>query len=300
MVDQYAKFLKQAGRVKWRKPIASLNYLLSSLGWRQEHNGYSHQNPSFVANVLEKHGEFSSVYFPTDGNSYTVTMEETFKQKNKINVIVMGKQKMPQWLSISEAKKQFENGIAIWDWVDKKGSKNPDVVFAASGDHMTQEVLAAVDLLKDEMPELKVRFVSISELTSLGLGTAKNPLNAKSKDFEKYFAKNVPIIYNFHGYAHSVQKLLFQHPHANRFSIHGYMEEGGTTTPFDMQIRNQTSRFHLIIDALEKVSVQRKDLATKSKAVIKKYTKRIEEHTKYIIKYGKDFDDVENWEWKNR
>jgi len=299
MVDQYCKFIKQTLHVKWRKPIASLNYLLTSLGWRQEHNGYSHQNPSLVANALEKHGEFTSVYFPTDGNSYMVTMQDNFTRKNGVNIVVQGKQKMPQWLSVEEARNQMENGVMVWDWVGGKGSKDPDVVFAASGDHMLLEVMAAIDILRREVPGIHQRLVYVSEMTSFGLGKANKTERVMGKDFEKYFGATAPIIYNFHGYAHSVQKLLFKHPHAGRFFIHGYREEGGTTTPYDMQVRNGTSRWHLVVEALQKGAMNKLELAGPAKKVIKKYQKLLDQHKAYIIEHGKDLDEVTNWTWKN-
>lgn len=297
MVDQHAKFIKQAAKVPWRKPISSLNYLLTSLGWRQEHNGYSHQNPGFVSGILEKHGDFCSVYFPPDGNSLVVTLEDCFKRKNSINVIVVGKQQMPQWLTLDEAKKQLKAGVGVWDWVHS-GSKNPDVVMAAAGDHMTVESLAAISILKEVLPEMAVRFVSVSELTSLGIGDERHPFRLGTAQFNKYFTADKPIVFNFHGYPDVIKKLVFGHPSAGRFSIHGYIEEGTTTTPFDMHVRNKTSRFHLVMDAVAAGAQVNEVAAKKAPKILKIMEAKLNKHQKYILKYGRDMDEVENWKWK--
>jgi xylulose-5-phosphate/fructose-6-phosphate phosphoketolase len=312
MVDQFCKFLKQSMRIKWRKPIAALNYLLTSVEWRQEHNGYSHQNPSFISNLMEKHGEFCSVYFPADGNSLMVTWEECFKSRNKVNAIAIGKTDLPQWLSIKDARRQHSTGVMVWDWIDQKAAQlnsgtsrapaaaDPDIIFSAAGDYMVEEVMAAIDILRHELPEFKSRFVCVSEMTALGLGTAKKPLNAANvKEFEKYYGKTQPIIFSFHGYANAIKKLLFQHPHAGRFSVHGYNEEGSTTTPFDMQYRNGTSRFHLVIEAMERAGINNKKYASKAKALIKKYQGKLKLHKPYVIANGVDLPEVVHWKWDN-
>lgn len=300
MMDQHCKFIKQAKRIKWRKPIGSLNYLLSSNCWRQEHNGFSHQNVGFISNALEKHPDIVSVYFPSDANSLMVTWEENFKSRDKVNVVVSGKTSMPQWLSVKEARKQMKNGVMTWDWIDKEGAKNPDIIFGCAGDYMLEEVMAAIDILKNEIPEFKSRMVYVSEMTEAGFGTYKNNLGKDNvKEFEKYFGDRQPIIFNFHGYPITVKKLLFDHPHADRFSIHGYQEEGSTTTPFDMQYRNQTSRFHLVIEALEKAGLTNKKLANKAKKIINKYKKELKKHKPFVIKNGTDLPEVIYWQWGN-
>lgn len=306
MVDQYAKFIKQSTFIPWRKPVSALNYLLTSVGWRQEHNGYSHQNPSFVSNILEKHGKFCSAYFPADANQLLVTLEDCFKRTNGINVIVANKNPMPQWLTLEEARKEIKKGIGIWEWINPEQSKNPDVVFAASGDAMVHETMAAISILQKKLPELKKRFVNVSELTALGIGDERHPLSISDKEFNHYFTSDRPIIFNFHGYAGVIKKLIFGHPHAERFSIHGYMEEGTTTTPFNMMVMNKTSRFHLTIDAIQRVMASNSDLTknktfrAKAKKLIIDCEKKLREHTKYILKYGKDMPEIENWKWKNK
>ncbi len=300
MVDQHCKFIKQARRLKWRKPIAALNYLLTSNCWRQEHNGFSHQNTGFISNALERHGDFVSVYFPPDANSLMVTWEANFQSRNKVNIVVAGKTDLPQWLSVREARRQLESGVMVWDWIDPDGSRDPDIVLSAAGDYMIEEVVAAVDILRHEIPEFKTRFVCVSEMTAQGLGSGKKPLNAENvREFEKYFGSTQPILFNFHGYAVTVKKLLFGHPHAERFSIHGYNEEGSTTTPFDMQYRNGTSRFHLVIEALQRAGVDNKKYSRKARAIIKKYQKKLLEHRKYVEKNGVDLPEVVHWKWDN-
>jgi xylulose-5-phosphate/fructose-6-phosphate phosphoketolase len=298
MVDQYAKFLKQMAKIPWRKKISSLNYLLTSLGWRQEHNGYSHQNPSFVSNILEKHGKFCSVYFPADANSLMVILEDCFKRKNGINVIVAGKQLMPQWLTLEEAREELKKGIGTWKWINPDHAKNPDVVFAATGDALVQESLAAIQFLEKHLPELKIRFVNVSELTALGVGDEKHPVSLSDKDFEHYFTKDKPIIYNFHGYPGVIKRLIFGHPHADRFSVHGYIEEGTTTTPFEMMVFNKTSRYHLVIDAIEKAGKQKAAIAKKGRKVIRMCEKALRDHERFIRKYGKDNDEVAKWKYE--
>ncbi len=297
MVDQYAKFIKQALRVKWRNPVASMNIILSSLGWRQEHNGFSHQNPGFVSNIIEKHGKFCSVYFPCDANAMVVTLEDCFKRQNSVNVIVSSKQFMPQWITVAQAKKEIKKGVAVWDWINPSHAKRPDVVMAASGDALVQESMAAISILRKDAPEFKVRFVNVSELTALGIGDERTPLAIGNREFEKYFTKDRPIIYNFHGYPGVIKNLIFGHKHAERFSIHGYQEEGTTTTPFEMMVLNRTSRYHLAIDALERAGHINPVTKRKAGRLIKKYKKFLRDHEKYIRKYGKDMDEVTNWIW---
>ncbi|MFC1750225.1 phosphoketolase family protein [Pseudomonadota bacterium] len=297
MVDQYAKFLKQALRTKWRTPISSMNILLTSCGWRQEHNGFSHQNPGFISNIIQKHGAFCSVYFPADANQMLVVTEDCFKRTDSINVIAASKQEMPQWIEVDQAKKEITQGIGVWDWINKKHAKDPDVVIAASGDAMVQECMAAICLLRKDAPDFKVRFVNVSELTALGIGDERTPLGVNNRDFERYFTPNRPIIYNFHGYKGVIKDLVFGHKHAERFSIHGYTEEGTTTTPFDMQVLNQTSRFHIVMDALEKAARFSPKTRPVAKKLIAQYQQKLRDHRAYIVAYGVDMPEIDAWSW---
>jgi len=298
MVDQYAKFIKQALKVKWRKDIGSAVYLLSSVGWRQDHNGYSHQNPSFVSNVLQKHGKMCQIYYPPDANSLLIAYEEAFNRKNSICVIVAGKRELPQWLTLKQAREQAKKGIAIWDWVGgKKATKNPDVVLASAGDYITQEAIYAVKLCKELAPELKVRYVNVSELTSIGLGD-NYPGGCNSQaGVEKYLTKDKPVVFNYHGYVNDVEHILWNYTNSDRFTIHGYSEEGSTTTPFDIKISNGVSFYHVAIDLITQASKNNKKLAKRKASLVKKIKAMISAHQKYIKKYGDDPQEVKDMKW---
>lgn len=284
MVDQHAKFIKQSLKLSWRKPVSSLNYILTSVGWRQEHNGYSHQNPGFISSVLEKHGSMCSVYFPADANSTLVVLEDCLNRTNGINVIVVDKQEMPQWLTLKEAYEQQKTGIGIWKFVHA-GWENPDVVLVSIGDHMTIEAVAASKLIEKLAPEVKVRFVNISELTALGVGDEKV---AAKININEYFTETAPVVINFHGYVGDIYKSLWGKVSSERVSVHGYNEEGTTTTPFDMHVRNQTSRYHLAMDAVTRASKLNKNLVQAAEKVEKFCSQKLTAHQKYIAAHGTD------------
>ncbi|MBI4234916.1 phosphoketolase family protein [Candidatus Peregrinibacteria bacterium] len=300
MVDQYAKFLKQAGNVPWRKPVGSAIYILTSVGWRQEHNGFSHQNPSFVSNVLQKHGEFCQIYYPADANSMIVALEETLTKKNSITVIVADKNNLPQWLSLKEAREQSKTGIGIWQWVSgKEASKNPDVVLASAGDGITQEALNAVKFCKEVIPELKIRYVNVSELTSLGLGDycSHGQTCLTQEGIDHYFTKDKPVVFNYHGYINDIEQILWPHANPKRFTIHGYQERGTTTTSFDMAVANGVSCYHVAMDLIKQGAKNNKAVARKMDKILKQLQDRIDIHQNYIFDYGDDPDDVKNMKW---
>lgn len=279
MVDQYAKFLRQSFRVKWRKPVSSAIYIMTSVGWRQDHNGYSHQNPSFVSSVLQKHGEFCQIYYPSDANSLLAAFEEIMKRRDSICVIVAGKRPLPQWLSLKEARKQAEKGIGIWEWVGgREGSKNPDVVLASSGDYMTYEAIMGIKIAKKLAPELKIRYVNVSELTSLSLGD-----NAREKELNEYFTEKKPVIFNYHGYVNDIEQILWPYENSKRFSLHGYREIGSTTTPFDLTLSNGVSRYHIAMDLIKHgVREPKRD------KLLNILNDKITAHKAYIEKFGDD------------
>ena len=295
MVDQYAKFMKVARETPWRGEVPSLNYILTSSGWRQEHNGFSHQNPGFIDNILEKQGCYVHVYFPPDANSTLVALKKVLESRNEINVIVAGKTHEARWLTPELAEKELSRGLMVWDFAS---DDNPDIVLCGVGDYLTKEALAAIDLAKTEYPAVRIRFVNIMELSALGLGNAecRVPLH----DFEDYFTKDKPVIFNFHGYPETLKQVLFDHIHegdGGRFSVHGYLENGSTTTTFDMQVRNGTSRYHLvkeIFQTLEKRGVVSPNLVEK---IVEKYDNKLSAHKEYIIKHGVDPEEIENWKW---
>lgn len=297
MVDQHAKFIQQAKKVPWRKDIASVNYLLSSLGWRQEHNGFSHQNPGFISNMLDKYGDFISIYFPPDANSNLVITRDCLERKNSINVIVAGKRKLPQWLSLAEAEEQLKTGVLHWEWAGNN-PESADVVLAAAGDYMTLEAMAAIQLLKELVPELGTRFVSVSEVTCLGIGDERHPCTIGTTLFDQYFTPDKPIVFNFHGYPAAIQKLFLGHPASQRLCVRGYIDEGSTTTPFDMQLMNRTSRYHLAMDALTLAKKYNPKLAFDLDKVLSHIKARVSLHREYILATGEDPEEVVNWKWQ--
>lgn len=294
MADQYAKFLKVAIETPWRGDISSLNYILTSSGWRQEHNGFSHQNPGFIDNMLEKHGCFINVYFPPDGNSTLVVLDKCLKSKNEINVIVAGKTVEPRWLTVEMAQEELVRGLMIWDFAS---DANPDIVFAGIGDYMTKEALAAIDIIKTEAPEIKTRFVNIMELSTLGIGSAA-ACRLGLYDFDNFFTPDKPVIFNFHGYPEAIKAMLLDKKNPERFSVHGYIEAGSTTTPFDMHVRNNTSRYHLAIEAVDLMAKRGVIAKEKSEKLIGDYNKKISDHGEYIRKHGIDPEEIDNWVWK--
>lgn len=293
MADQYAKFLKIARDISWRGDIASLNYILTSSGWRQEHNGFSHQNPGFIDDMLQRQGSFVNVYFPADGNTSLAIMEKMLSSKKEINILVAGKTLEPRWRSVDEAKKDLKRGVAIWDFAS---DENPDIIFVGIGDYVTKEALVATKLLKIEIPNIKIRFVNIISLGSTGIGSNDQMLNAS--DFDEFFTKDKPVIFNFHGYPQTLKQILFDYYDSNqRFKVNGYIENGSTTTPFDMQVRNKTDRYHLLIDAINLLF--KENVIEKSRAddIVKKYEEKLQKHKKFIIENGVDPEEIENWKW---
>lgn len=284
MNDQYMKFLKVKKELPWRKSIPSLNYILTSSGWRQQHNGFSHQNPSFISGILEKPGNNASVYFPSDENSTLVALKHCLQSKDKVNVIVAGKTTEPKWMNLKQAEKLMKEKIITWDFAS---SEKPDLVFVGIGDYTTKECIAAIDLLKKDASELKLRFVNILEVTAFS-----------RKDIEKFLTEKKPVIINYHGYQKDIKALLADRKDTFRFKVNGYIEEGSTTTPFDMHVRNNTDRFNLAIQAL-KLTKNKSIKKSKTERLIKKYKENLESHKRYIIKHGIDQDYIKWWKWEN-
>ncbi|MGI8419252.1 MAG: phosphoketolase [Candidatus Levyibacteriota bacterium] len=291
MAHMYQKFLKWTRRMPWRHDIPSMNYLLTSTAWRQEHNGYSHQNPSFVSGMLEKHNDFIKAYFPVDDNSMLAVMEEVMASKNQMNIITAGKTPEPRWLTYEQAKESLETGIMTWDFAS---DENPHVVLVGIGDYVTKEAMAALELLKKDAPDIRIRFVNICRLQAkCSCDDVNHP---QLPDAQRHFTIDKPVIVNFHGYPETVESMFFHVKNPQRFSVHGYVEEGGTTTPFDMQVRNRTSRYHLAMDVLEKAGGAVTD--EKKEALLDKYTKALQAHKAYIVANGGDPKEIENWQWK--
>ena len=224
-MNQFAKFLKASLEVPWRKPIASLNYLLTSEAWRQDHNGFSHQGPGFINNLLTKKGETYHIFLPPDANTLLVTMEHCFQSTQHINLVVAGKQPMPQWLTLEEAREEFRVGASIWHWASTNGGEDPQVVLAASGDNLTVETVAAAQILARETPDWRVRVVNVMNLLALGI-PQKYPHGLTEERFQRIFPITAPVIYNFHGYTAAIKQLCWERPMNERFDVNGYREEG--------------------------------------------------------------------------
>jgi xylulose-5-phosphate/fructose-6-phosphate phosphoketolase len=297
MMDQYAKFIKHTSDFKWRGTFPSLNYILTSSGWRQDHNGFSHQNPGFIDDALRRHGEFVDVYFPADGNSTLVVLERLLQTTKQINVVVAGKTLEPRWLTPELARQQLQNGgIMTWDFAS---DKDPDVVLAGIGDYTTKEVMAAINLAKSEWSDLRLRCININSLTSRGFGQGKRCID--SAEFDRQFTTDKPVICNFHGYPETLKAVLFNYiTDASRFDIRGYIECGSTTTPFDMHVRNKTSRYHLVMAIFEKLIGTGRISDEEAKKIIVKYAQKIEENTEYIKKNGIDLPEIDSWQWNNK
>jgi xylulose-5-phosphate/fructose-6-phosphate phosphoketolase len=296
MADQYAKFIKVAREVSWRKTIPSLNYILTSGAWRQEHNGFSHQNPGFIDDMLQRQGCFTNVYFPADANIALATFDRMMQSTREINVLVCSKRPIPVWRTTEEAATDVRDGLAIWDFAS---DENPDLVYVGVGDYPTQEVLAAMSIVRQEMPKLKMRFVNIVALSALGMGSSSCRILPQS--FEEYFTENKPIIVNFHGYPQTMKQILFDYGcESSRVSVRGYVEAGSTTTVFDMMVRNKVDRFHLAMEAFD--LAVKAGVATKKQVVAlkAKYEAQLVTHRAYVIEHGDDPADITNWSWQSR
>lgn len=296
MVDQFAKFLTQSRGIEWRGTIPSVNYILTSSGWRQDHNGFSHQNPGFIDDILRRHSNFCTVYFPADGNSTLVAIEKMLTGTRQINAIVAGKTVEPRWLTPELAKKQIEAGIMIWDFAS---DENPDLVMAAAGDYPTKETMAAIDLIKQEWPDVRIRCVNVSSLTTGGFGTLINPVD--NDMFDDIFTEDKPVVFNFHGYPQTLKATLYNYPHnPQQFDVRAYIEVGSTTTPFDMHVRNNTSRYNLVMAAFAQLGRTGAVPFEEAQHIIAKYQDKIDDNTDYIKVNGLDRPEIDEWVWPAR
>ncbi len=296
MISQYLKFIEVAKTVKWRKPVSSLNYIVTSVCWRQDHNGFSHQNPGFIDTLLtkEKEEKLVRIFFPADSNMVLTVAEEVMKSKEKVNAIVADKRPIRQWLTLKEARSQIKTGAGVWEFAS---DKNPEIVLSACGDYQTQEMLAAISLIREILPKIKLRFVNVNELNVLGVNeTYSNGLSQEK--FEELFTKDKPVIFSFHGYPSSVKQLLFDRRNTSRFDVHGYIERGTTNTPFEMLVVNKVSRYDIVKRVVEKLRKTNKEVSKKAEEVIKKMQDKILEHEEYIVKNGKDPEEINEWTFK--
>jgi xylulose-5-phosphate/fructose-6-phosphate phosphoketolase len=291
MFNQHAKWLKVTWDIPWRKPIASLNYLLSSHVWRQDHNGFSHQDPGFIDHVANKKADVVRIYLPPDANTLLSVGSHCLRSRHYVNLIIAGKQPAPVWLTMEQAIRHCTAGLGIWDWASNDDG-DPDVVMACAGDVPTLETLAAVSLLREHIPDLEIRVVNVVDLMTLQ-PVAEHPHGLPDEDFDRMFTKDKPVIFAFHGYPTLIHRLTYRRTNHDRIHVRGYKEEGTTTTPFDMCVLNDMDRFTLALDAVRRVPRlrQRTDAATQ------KFTEIRQRHKLYVSQYGEDLPEVRNWSW---
>jgi len=291
MLNQHAKWIKACKELPWRKPISSLNYLLTSHAWRQDHNGYSHQGPGFIESVLQKKSSVARIYFPPDANTLLSVMDHCLRSKDYINLIVAGKQPMPQWLDMPSAIEHCKRGIGVWDFASNDNG-DPEIVFAAAGDTPTLETLAAIHLLRQQFPDLRMRMINIVDLFTL-MDAKDHSHGLDMGGFDSLFTKDKHVVCAFHGHPRVIHELIYHHQCNPRFHVHGYIEEGTTTTPFDMVVCNNMSRFHLAIQAMHHIT----RLQSMAGDFISSCEQKLKEHKQYIFEHGEDMPEITEWLW---
>jgi xylulose-5-phosphate/fructose-6-phosphate phosphoketolase len=292
MFNQHAKWLEATLRIPWRKPIASLNYLLTSHVWRQDHNGFSHQDPGFIDTAINKKPEVGRVYLPPDANCLLWVASHCLSSRNLVNVIVAGKQPGLQWLDMEWAARHCAAGIGVWKWASNDDGGEPDVVLAAAGDIATLEILAATSLLRRYLPELKIRVVNIVDLMTLR-PASEHPHGLHDDEFDAIFTTSRPIILAYHGYPWLIHRLCYRRHNHDNLHVRGYKEEGTTTTPFDMVVLNNMDRYQLAIDAIHRVP----SLKVAAENAVQAFADKLEEHKQYIKSHGEDMPEVRDWRW---
>jgi xylulose-5-phosphate/fructose-6-phosphate phosphoketolase len=292
MFNQHAKWLKTTRHIPWRRPIASLNYLLTSHVWRQDHNGFSHQDPGFIDHVANKKAEVVRVYLPPDANTLLSVTDHCLRSRNYVNVIIAGKQPALQYLDMDAAVKHCTAGIGMWDWASNDGDSEPDVVMACAGDVPTLEILAAVSILRERIPELKIRVINVVDLMTLQ-PPSEHPHGLPDRDFDSLFTTNKPVIFAYHGYPWLIHRLTYRRANHENLHVRGYKEEGTTTTPFDMTVLNDLDRFHLVIDVIDRVP----GLSARCAHVKQDMRDKLVSHRQYVCEHGDDMAEVKDWVW---
>jgi xylulose-5-phosphate/fructose-6-phosphate phosphoketolase len=286
--------LKITRGLAWRRPIASLNYLLASHVWRQDHNGFTHQDPGFIDHAVNKKAEVVRIYLPPDSNCLLSVMDHCLRSRNYVNVVVAGKHPAPQWLDMDTAVRHCAEGIGIWPWASNDDGAEPDLVMAAAGDVPTLEVLGAVALLRVHLPMLKIRVVNVVDLMKLQPAT-EHPHGLRDIDFDQLFTRDKPVIFAYHGYPWLIHRLTYRRTNHQNLHVRGYKEEGTITTPFDMAVLNDLDRFHLAADAIDRLP----QLGARAAYVKQMLADRLTEHRMYIREHGQDMPSIREWRWPN-
>jgi xylulose-5-phosphate/fructose-6-phosphate phosphoketolase len=292
MFNQHAKWLKVTSGLPWRRKIASLNYLLASHVWRQDHNGFTHQDPGFIDHVVNKKAEVVRVYLPPDANCLLSVIDHCLKSRHYVNVVIAGKHPAPQWLAMEAAVTHCTEGIGIWQWASNDQDAEPDVVMACAGDVPTLETLAAVSILRQHLPELKIRVINVVDLMKLQPKT-EHPHGLSDADFDSLFTTNKPVIFAFHAYPWLIHRLTYRRTNHDNMHVRGYKEEGTITTPFDMTVLNDMDRFHLVMDAIDRLP----RTGTQGVYLKQQLENRLIEHKRYIDQFGQDMPEIRNWKW---
>jgi xylulose-5-phosphate/fructose-6-phosphate phosphoketolase len=292
MLNQHAKWLKVTRRIPWRRPISSINYLLTSHVWRQDHNGFSHQDPGFIDFVMNKKSEIIRVYLPPDANTLLSVTDHCLRSRHYINVIVAGKQPAPQWLDMDAAVKHCTAGMGVWEWASNDAGSEPDVIMACAGDVPTLECLAAVEMLNELFPDLKVRVINVVDVMTLQ-PRSEHPHGWSDSDFDALFTKDKPVVFAYHGYPWLIHRLTYRRTNHKNLHVRGYKEEGTTTTPFDMVVLNDLDRFHLVGDVIDRVPA----LGAKAAYAKQALRDRLLDHKHYVHQYGQDLPEIRNWQW---